>query len=72
MALMGTRARVIHYLVERGEAGPVSFYQPLIRWAEELGVSQEALNRKPAGMEKEGVLARNGLTMRLLAGIGRL
>lgn len=72
MALKGTRARVVHYLVDHGEAGRVAFDQPLIRWAEELGVSHEALYRTLASMEKESVLARDGLTLRLLAGVGQL
>jgi len=67
LALKGTRARVVHYLVDCGESGCVTLDQPLIRWAEELGVSHEALYRTLAAMEKEGVLARDGTTLRLLA-----
>lgn len=67
LALKGTRARVVHYLVDCGESGCVTLDQPLIRWAEELGVSHEALYRTLATMEKEGVLAREGTTLRLLA-----
>lgn len=66
LALKGTRARVVHYLVDCGESGRVMLDQPLIRWAEELGVSHEALYRTLAAMEKEGVLAREGTTLRLL------
>lgn len=67
LALKGTRARVVHYLVDCGESGCVTLGQPLIRWAEELGVSHEALYRTLAAMEKEGVLVREGTTLRLLA-----
>mgnify|MGYP001104469335 FL=1 len=67
LALKGTRARVVHYLVDCGESGCVTLDQPLIRWAEELGVSHEALYRALSAMEKEGVLARDGTTLRLLA-----
>jgi CRP-like cAMP-binding protein len=67
LALKGTRARVVHYLVDCGESGCVTLDQPLIRWAEELGVSHEALYRTLAAMEKDGVLARDGNTLRLLA-----
>lgn len=67
LALKGTRARVVHYLVDCGESGCVTLGQPLIRWAEELGVSHEALYRTLAAMEKEGVLERDGTTLRLLA-----
>jgi len=35
-------------------------------------VSHEALYRTLASMEKESVLARDGLTLRLLAGVGQL
>jgi CRP/FNR family transcriptional regulator, dissimilatory nitrate respiration regulator len=72
MALKSTRARVVHFLVDRGEAGQVTFDQPLIRWAEELGVSHETMYRTLAGMEKDGVLSRDGLTLRLLAGGGAI
>jgi len=67
LALKGTRARVVHYLVDCGESGRVTLGQPLIRWAQELGVSHEALYRTLAAMEKEGVLERDGTTLRLLA-----
>jgi CRP/FNR family transcriptional regulator, dissimilatory nitrate respiration regulator len=66
MALRSTRARIVHYLVDRGEDGVVVRDQPFIRWAEELGVSHEALYRTLASMEKEGILARDGSKLRLL------
>lgn len=66
LALKTTRARVVHYLVDRGEDGRITLDQPLIAWARELGVSHEALYRTLAGMEKEGVLSRNGARLMLL------
>jgi CRP-like cAMP-binding protein len=72
LALKGARARIEHYLVERGEDGCVTLDQPLNRWAKELGISHEALYRTLSSMEKEGVLARKGGMLRLLAGKRRI
>lgn len=66
LALKSTRARIVHYLVDRGDNGRVTLDQPLLRWATELGVSHEALYRTLAAMEKDGLLAREGATLALL------
>lgn len=65
MALKGTRARIVHYLVDRGDKGKLTLDQPLIEWARELGVSHEALYRTLAAMEREGGLTRDGATLQL-------
>lgn len=69
MALKGTRARIVHYLVDRGDNGRLALDQSLIEWARELGVSHEALYRTLAAMEKEGSLTRNGAALQLLKGL---
>jgi CRP-like cAMP-binding protein len=69
MALKGTRARIAHYLVDRGENGKITLDQPLIEWARELGVSHEALYRTLAAMEKDQSLLRGGNTLQLLKGM---
>lgn len=69
MALKGTRARIVHYLVDRGDQGRLTLDQPLIEWSRELEVSHEALYRTLAAMEKEGSLARDGVTLQLLKGL---
>ena len=69
IALKGTRARIVHYLVDRGDKGRFALDQPLIEWARELGVSHEALYRTLAAMEKKGSLARDGATLQLLKGL---
>ncbi|MCX7193313.1 MAG: Crp/Fnr family transcriptional regulator [Proteobacteria bacterium] len=66
LSLKGLRMRVIHYLVDRGNAGRLELDQPINRWATELGASHEALYRTLAKMEQEGVLQRQGSTLILL------
>lgn len=66
LALRSTRARIVHYLVERGEDGRVTLEQPLTHWAQELGVSREALYRTLAKMEREGMLRREARTLALI------
>lgn len=63
LGLKSLRQRVIHYVVDRGEAGRVELDQPVIRWAVELGASHEALYRTLAEMEREGLLLRQGQTL---------
>jgi CRP-like cAMP-binding protein len=64
--LKSLRMRVIHYLVDRGNAGRVELDQPINRWATELGASHEALYRTLAEMERDGVLKREGHTLTLM------
>lgn len=66
IGLKSLRMRVIHYLVDRGEAGVVKLDQPIMRWAVELGASHEALYRTLAEMEQDGVLQRQEQTLILL------
>jgi len=66
LGLKSLRMRVIHYIVDRGEAGRVELDQPVMRWAAELGASHEALYRTLAEMEREGLLQRQGETLILL------
>ncbi|MEN6587282.1 MAG: Crp/Fnr family transcriptional regulator [Sulfuricella sp.] len=63
LSLKSLRMRVIHYIVDRGEAGRVELDQPVNRWATELGASHEALYRTLAEMEREGLLLRQGQTL---------
>lgn len=65
MALKGTRARVVHYLVDRGDNGQLMLDQTFLEWARELGVSHEALYRTLAAMERDGSLERNGVWLKL-------
>lgn len=63
LGLKSLRMRVVHYIVDRGEAGRVELDQPVMRWAAELGASHEALYRTLAEMEREGLLQRQGQTL---------
>jgi CRP/FNR family transcriptional regulator, dissimilatory nitrate respiration regulator len=67
LGLKSARERVVHYLVTEGQGEPpsVMLSGPLNAWAAELGVVQETLYRTLATMEREGLIERNGRTLRL-------
>lgn len=66
LALKSLRMRVIHYIVDRGNDGRIELDQPIIRWADELSASHEALYRTLSEMEREGLLQRQGQILTLL------
>lgn len=66
LSLKTARERIVHYIETEGDGGAVALAQFKKSWAVELGLTHEALYRALAKMKRQGLLAADGVTLRLL------
>ncbi len=66
LSLKTARERIVHFIETEGDGGSVTLSQSKKDWAAELGLTHEALYRALSEMQKLGLLAVNGVTLRLL------
>ena len=64
LSLKTARERIIHFVETEGDNGSVELTQFKKDWAVELGLTHEALYRALARMERLGLLAIDGATVR--------
>lgn len=65
LCLNSARDRVIHYIESEGKNGAIHLRHSRKAWAQELGLSHEALYRTLSRLQREGVLVVDGTQIRL-------
>lgn len=63
MSLKTAKDRIIHYIETEGENGSLSLSRSKKDWAEELGLTHEALYRALARLERSGEIRIDGATL---------
>lgn len=67
MSLKSAEARILHYLEVEGTNGSIVLSQSKKDWANELGLTHEALYRALARMERSGQIRAHAMTLRILS-----
>ncbi len=67
MALKTAEARILHYVEVEGRGGTIILRRSKKEWANELGLTHEALYRALTRMERRGLIRVDAITLTLLS-----